>query len=60
MSSQTRTKSRKRRLPLTYVVAVIPVAAALNIVGGYINTVATRTLTRKKLQVFFIQPQILA
>lgn len=39
MSSQTRTKSRKRRLPLTYVVAVIPVAAALNIVGGYINTV---------------------
>ncbi len=39
MSSQVRTKSRKRRLPLTYVVAVIPVAAALNIVGGYINTV---------------------
>jgi energy-coupling factor transport system substrate-specific component len=39
MSSQARTKSRKGRLPLTYVVAVIPVAAALNIVGGYINTV---------------------
>ncbi len=39
MSSQVRTSSRKRRLPLTYVVAVIPVAAALNIVGGYINTV---------------------
>lgn len=39
MSSEARTKSRKRRLPLTYVVAVIPVAAALNIVGGYINTV---------------------
>lgn len=39
MSSEARTKSRKRRLPLTYVVAVIPVAAALNIVGGYINSV---------------------
>ncbi|MFW5713154.1 MAG: ECF transporter S component [Brevefilum sp.] len=39
MSSQAQTKTRKRRLPLTYVVAVIPVAAALNIVGGYINTV---------------------
>ena len=36
---QTRTKTRGKRLPLTYVVAVIPVAAALNIVGGYINTV---------------------
>jgi energy-coupling factor transport system substrate-specific component len=36
---QTKTKSRTKRLPLTYVVAVIPVAAALNIVGGYINTV---------------------
>lgn len=36
---QTKAKSRKKRLPLTYVVAVIPVAAALNIVGGYINTV---------------------
>lgn len=39
MSSEARTKTRKRRLPLTLVVAVIPVAAALNIVGGYINTV---------------------
>lgn len=41
MSSQTKaqSQSRRRRLPLTYVVAVIPVAAALNIVGGYINTV---------------------
>jgi len=36
---QTKSKSRAKRLPLTYVVAVIPVAAALNIVGGYINTV---------------------
>lgn len=36
---QAKAKSRKKRLPLTYVVAVIPVAAALNIVGGYINTV---------------------
>ena len=39
MSSQAKTQTRKRRLPLTYVVAVIPVAAALNIVGGYINTI---------------------
>lgn len=30
---------RAKRLPLTYVVAVVPVAAALNIVGGYINSV---------------------
>lgn len=36
MSTVTRT--RRKRLPLTYVVAVVPVAAALNIVGGYINT----------------------
>jgi len=36
MSTETRT--RRKRLPLTYVVAVVPVAAALNIVGGYINT----------------------
>jgi energy-coupling factor transport system substrate-specific component len=36
---KTKAKSRKKRLPLTYVVAVVPVAAALNIVGGYINTV---------------------
>lgn len=39
MSSQAKAQTRKRRLPLTYVVAVIPVAAALNIVGGYINTI---------------------
>ena len=32
-------KKGSKRLPLTYVVAVVPVAAALNIVGGYINTV---------------------
>ncbi len=32
-------KKRRKRLPLTYVAAVVPVAAALNIVGGYINTV---------------------
>lgn len=41
MSSEVKTKAapRRRRLPLTYVVAVVPVAAALNIVGGQINTV---------------------
>jgi len=41
MSAEAKVEPRKRikRLPLTYVVAVIPVAAALNIVGGYINTV---------------------
>lgn len=41
MSSEAKAKttSRRKRLPLTYVVAVVPVAAALNIVGGYINTV---------------------
>jgi energy-coupling factor transport system substrate-specific component len=32
-------KKRQKRIPLTYVVALVPVAAALNIVGGYINTV---------------------
>ncbi len=37
--SQARSKSRRKRLPLTYVVSVVPVAAALNIVGGYINTI---------------------
>lgn len=39
MSAQTAAVPRKRakRLPLTYVVAIVPVAAALNIVGGYIN-----------------------
>ncbi len=31
-------KKRQKRIPLTYVVALVPVAAALNIVGGYINT----------------------
>jgi energy-coupling factor transport system substrate-specific component len=31
-------KKRAKRIPLTYVVALVPVAAALNIVGGYINT----------------------
>ena len=41
MSSEAKTKAapRRKRLPLTYVVAVVPVAAALNIVGGQINTV---------------------
>jgi len=39
MSTETNAAPRKRskRLPLTYVVAIVPVAAALNIVGGYIN-----------------------
>jgi len=36
--TQVRTKRRSSQLPITYVVAVVPVAAALNIVGGYINT----------------------
>jgi energy-coupling factor transport system substrate-specific component len=36
--AQVRSRPRRKRLPLTYVVAVVPVAAALNIVGGYINT----------------------
>ena len=36
--TQVRTKRRSAQLPITYVVAVVPVAAALNIVGGYINT----------------------
>lgn len=41
MSTETKAAPRKRtkRLPLTYVIAIVPVAAALNIVGGYINTV---------------------
>ena len=41
MSSEVKTKAapRRKRLPLTYVVAVVPVAAALNIVGGQSNTV---------------------
>lgn len=32
-------KKTSSRIPLTYVVALVPVAAALNIVGGQINTV---------------------
>jgi energy-coupling factor transport system substrate-specific component len=32
-------KKRSNRIPLTYVVALVPVAAALNIVGGQINTI---------------------
>lgn len=36
---KTKTRTRSKRLPLTFVVAIVPVAAALNIVGGYINTV---------------------
>lgn len=30
-------RRRQQRIPLTYVVTLVPVAAALNIVGGYIN-----------------------
>ena len=39
MSTEAKAAPRKRskRLPLTYVIAIVPVAAALNIVGGYIN-----------------------
>jgi len=32
-------KKKSSRIPLTYVVALVPVAAALNIVGGQINTI---------------------
>jgi energy-coupling factor transport system substrate-specific component len=32
-------KKRSTRIPLTYVVALVPVAIALNIVGGEINTI---------------------
>jgi energy-coupling factor transport system substrate-specific component len=41
MAAEAKAAPRKRskRIPLTYVVALVPVAAALNIVGGYINTV---------------------
>ncbi len=41
MTTETKSsrKKRSKRLPLSYVVAVVPVAAALNIVGGYINSV---------------------
>lgn len=41
-SAQAKPVARKKsssRIPLTYVVALVPVAAALNIVGGQINTV---------------------
>ena len=37
--AETKTVAKKRRavrIPVTYVVTLIPVAAALNIVGGYI------------------------
>ena len=37
--AQVVAKKRRKRIPLTYVVALVPVAAALNIVGGYINSV---------------------
>jgi energy-coupling factor transport system substrate-specific component len=37
--AQAVAKKRQKRIPLTYVVALVPVAAALNIVGGYINSV---------------------
>lgn len=40
MTVETEARVRKRasqRIPLTYVVALVPVAAALNIVGGIIN-----------------------
>lgn len=33
-----RARRRPQRIPLTYVVAIVPVAAALNIVGGLINS----------------------
>ena len=39
MATQAVAKKRQKRIPLTYVVALVPVAAALNIVGGYINDV---------------------
>jgi len=40
MSAEAAVEPRRRakRLPLTFVVAIVPVAAALNIVGGYINS----------------------
>lgn len=40
MSAEAAVQPRKRakRLPVTFVVAIVPVAAALNIVGGYINS----------------------
>jgi energy-coupling factor transport system substrate-specific component len=39
MATEAVARRRQKRIPLTYVVALVPVAAALNIVGGYINTV---------------------
>ena len=44
MSSSTTTQAgvarrRTKRIPLTYVVALVPVAVALNIVGGQINSI---------------------
>jgi len=44
MSSSSTTQAgaarrRTKRIPLTYVVALVPVAVALNIVGGQINTI---------------------
>ena len=42
MDSIAQPVARKKvssRIPLTYVVALVPVAAALNIVGGQINTI---------------------
>jgi energy-coupling factor transport system substrate-specific component len=41
MATEAKAAPRKRakRIPLTYVVALVPVAAALNIVGGYINSI---------------------
>jgi energy-coupling factor transport system substrate-specific component len=42
MASTVQPVARKKvssRIPLTYVVALVPVAAALNIVGGQINTI---------------------
>lgn len=42
MASVAQPVARKKassRIPLTYVVALVPVAAALNIVGGQINTI---------------------
>jgi energy-coupling factor transport system substrate-specific component len=40
MTAEVRSSSvrRSNQIPLTYVVALVPVAAALNIVGGYIDT----------------------
>lgn len=38
MTAATITRSTAGRIPLTYVVTLVPVAAALNIVGGTINT----------------------